>query len=83
MNPDTLTKSFKKFLVNNGLKIIRFHDLRHSVGSLLIKKVSTREVQEWLGHSNISTTEIYTHLSFENKIASANAISEMLELTHN
>ena len=48
INPDTLTKKFAKFLKDNGLKKIRLHDLRHSVGTLLIKKVSTREVQEWL-----------------------------------
>lgn len=79
IKPNTLTRKFSKFLKDNNLRKIRFHDLRHSVGSILIKQVSTREVQEFLGHSNIQTTELYTHLDESDKIVSANAISKMLE----
>lgn len=76
VKPNTITHNFAIVLKNNGLKKIRFHDLRHSCASLLYANgVSLKEIQEWLGHSDISTTSnIYTHLDFSSKVASANAI---------
>ena len=76
IKPNYITQHFAIVLKNNGLKKIRFHDLRHSCASLLYaNKVSLKEIQEWLGHSDISTTSnIYTHLDFSSKVASAEAI---------
>jgi integrase len=55
---------------------IRFHDLRHSCASLLLANgIPMKQIQEWLGHSDIGTTSnIYTHLDYSNKVSSANAI---------
>lgn len=74
--PDFLSQHFPDFLVAHQMKRIRFHDLRHSCASLLYANgVSLKEIQEWLGHSDISTTSnIYTHLDFSSKVSSANAI---------
>jgi len=76
IKPGYITQNFSLMLKNHGLKKIRFHDLRHSCASLLYANgVSLKEIQEWLGHSDISTTSnIYTHLDFSSKVASANAI---------
>ena len=76
IRPDFLSQYFPDFLVAHQMKRIRFHDLRHSCASLLYANgVSLKEIQEWLGHSDISTTSnIYTHLDFSSKVSSANAI---------
>lgn len=76
IKPGYITMAFQKLLQKNGLKRIRFHDLRHSCASLLYEHgVSLKDIQEWLGHSTISTTaNIYTHLDYSSKETSANAI---------
>lgn len=43
------------------LRPLRFHDLRHTFGSVAIRTADPREVQEWLGHSDFSTTQLYLH----------------------
>ena len=80
ITPGFLTQHFPIALERNGLRKIRFHDLRHSCASLLYAHgVSLKEIQEWLGHSDISTTSnIYTHLDYSSKVASANAILSLL-----
>ena len=76
VKPNFITQHFEITLKNNGMKKIRFHDLRHSCASLLYANgVSLKEIQEWLGHSDIGTTSnIYTHLDYSSKVSSANAI---------
>lgn len=76
IKPGYLTQHLPILLKNNNLRKIRFHDLRHNCASLLYANgVSLKQIQEWLGHSDISiTSNIYTHLDYSSKISSANAI---------
>ena len=80
VNPNTLTNHFQKFLEQHDLPKIRFHELRHSCASLLLAcGVSMKEIQEWLGHSAISTTaDIYSHLNFSSKLNVANTLTNVL-----
>lgn len=55
----------EKKLLMAGLDASRFspHKLRHTAATLMLKNgVDTRALQEVLGHSNLNTTQIYTHL---------------------
>ncbi len=79
--PDHMTKEFADLLKKHGLRHIRLHDLRHSCASnMLASGVQMKEIQEWLGHSNFSTTaDVYSHLDFSAKIKAAKTISSVYD----
>ena len=78
MRPDYLTEYFPKYIAKHGVPKMRFHDLRHSCASLLLANgVPLKQIQEWLGHSDFSTTaNIYAHLDYRSKISSAQAMEQ-------
>jgi integrase len=56
-----LRRRFKRTAAAAGLRVLRFHALRHGAGSLLARQADARWVQGFLGHSKITTTERYLH----------------------
>lgn len=80
--PNFVTQHFRLLLQKNGLRLIRFHDLRHTCASLLLKnKVGMKDIQEWLGHSDYATTaNIYAHLDVSSKDYSAEKMSGVFQI---
>ena len=78
--PDYVTHHFSKMLERYGMPHIRFHELRHSCASLLLNNgCGLKDVQEWMGHSDIQTTaNIYGHLDTSRKQSLADKLTECL-----
>lgn len=76
-SPDYISHRFNRLLKKHELPHIRFHELRHSCASLLIDMGFTlKDVQEWLGHSDIKmTANIYAHLDTARKTNMADSIA--------
>jgi site-specific recombinase XerD len=72
-----VSKKFKGYVRNAELsEKLHFHSLRHSCASWLVDAgVSLYVVQTILGHSNISTTQIYSHLSQNTLHESVNRVA--------
>ncbi len=65
ITPRGVEQMVEKKLLAAGLDASRYspHKLRHTAATLMLKNgVDTRALQEVLGHSNLNTTQIYTHL---------------------
>ena len=72
----------KKYLLMAGLDATQFsaHKLRHTAATMMLSGgVDVKTVQEVLGHENLNTTQIYTHIeSTELKLAAeANPLSKL------
>lgn len=64
-----INNGFQAALNRARVKKMRFHDLRHTVGTRLVANGSDlRTVKEYLAHSNIRTTERYMHHTPENML---------------
>ncbi len=80
IDPNFVTSHFAYIVQQNGLKHLRFHDLRHSCASLLVASgVPMKAVQEWLGHCTFNVTaNYYSHLEYSSRIESADKIARIL-----
>jgi integrase/recombinase XerD len=74
---ESISKQFKKIIRKSNLnEKIHFHTLRHSFASLLVKKgVSLYIIKELLGHEDLATTQIYSHISNVSLVQAINYIN--------
>lgn len=56
-----LRRRFKRAAAAAGLRVLRFHALRHGAGCLVARQADPRWVQGFLGHSKLTMTERYLH----------------------
>src|SRR5690606_4011081 len=76
LNEDFVSKQFKKAVRAAKLnEKIHFHTLRHSFASALVQRgISLYAIKELLGHANIKTTQIYSHLQKQNLMEAVNML---------
>lgn len=77
LSPRTVQQRLKVWAIKQGIAAdLHPHMLRHSFATHLLESSGDlRAVQELLGHANLSTTQIYTHLDFQH-------LAEVYDKTH-
>jgi integrase len=61
LEDSALRRRFYAALEATGIKHLRFHDLRHSFGTLAVQVFPLSDVKAYMGHADIATTMIYVH----------------------
>jgi site-specific recombinase XerD len=61
LDGSALRRRFKRSAAAAGLRVLRFHALRHGAGSLIARQADARWVQGFPGHSKLTTTPRYLH----------------------
>lgn len=80
VRPDYITRKVSSVMKRSGLPVIRLHDLRHTAATILATVASPKQVQEFLGHEDISTTmNIYTHLLDKERVETSNLLDGVLK----
>lgn len=71
LDPSALRRRYVCAREAAGLPPLRFHDLRHTAGSLLVRVIDPASVKDILGHADLKTTERYLHAQRASALAGA------------
>ena len=75
---DNTKKAFNAAVKRAGLVDFHFHDLRHTFASqVLLNGGTLKDVQELLGHKNMTMTLRYSHLTQEHKRQAVNLLGKL------
>lgn len=75
----TVFGNWKKVLNDNNIEYRKFHALRHTYATMLLSHgVDLKTVQDLMGHSDITITQIYLHVLPKNKMKAVSKINALL-----
>ena len=81
---ETAVRKFLRIAVNSAginYKRVNCHTFRHSFATAMIASgVDIRSVQEMLGHNDVKTTQIYTHVLGEHFAGTRSPVDQVLEI---
>lgn len=82
IHPEYITRAFDRLVAKHGLTRIRFHDVRHTHATLLLKAgVNVKVVSERLGHASPGfTLNVYQHVLPGMQAEAAQVFDDLLEL---
>lgn len=84
IQPNFFTKRFGKIIERHKLKKITPHGLRHSIATLLhLEGVDIRDLQDWLGHQNITSTNRYTRSDYKKQVETGKAVTKIFDIINN
>ncbi len=85
LRPNTISRAWANLAKHAGVKVIRFHDARHTHASLMLKQgIHPKVVQERLGHSSIAITlDTYSHVAPGLQESAANRFDEAISAKYN
>lgn len=80
VDPSNVWRLFRRLVQESGVPRIRFHDLRHTAASLMIRQgIPAKVVSDRLGHADVAfTLSVYTHLYEDQRRSAALSMDQLL-----